>query len=166
MNGEVTNPAWKTKPSWYLVATDDHMIPVPAQRMMANRAGAKTADHAGSHASGIPPCWSGTAFMVSIGFRHPSSKGGLEADCFRYWIGLGEVAPTKWRWNAVMPMLQAWQGGGAIEQFVASVRSFPFQYAKAHLAPPFRKDGHEIREGEDRARDRRLHLGGAASECR
>src|ERR1700754_1173601 len=50
LNGEVTNPAWKTKPSWYLVATDDKMIPVPAQRMMANRAGAKTSDQAGSHA--------------------------------------------------------------------------------------------------------------------
>ena len=50
LNGEVTNPAWKVKPSWYLVATDDQMIPVPAQRMMANRAGAKTADQAGSHA--------------------------------------------------------------------------------------------------------------------
>lgn len=50
LNGEITNPAWKTKPSWYLVATDDKMIPVPAQRMMANRAGAKTSDQAGSHA--------------------------------------------------------------------------------------------------------------------
>jgi pimeloyl-ACP methyl ester carboxylesterase len=50
LNGEVTSPAWKTKPTWYLVATDDHMIPVPAQRMMANRAGAKTKDQAGSHA--------------------------------------------------------------------------------------------------------------------
>jgi len=50
VNGEVTTPAWKTKPSWYLVATDDKMIPVPAQRMMANRAGAKTMDQAGSHA--------------------------------------------------------------------------------------------------------------------
>jgi pimeloyl-ACP methyl ester carboxylesterase len=50
LNGEVSKPAWKVKPSWYLVATDDHMIPVPAQRMMANRAGAKTVDQAGSHA--------------------------------------------------------------------------------------------------------------------
>jgi pimeloyl-ACP methyl ester carboxylesterase len=50
LNGEVTQPAWKVKPSWYLVATNDKMIPVPAQRMMANRAGAKTADQAGSHA--------------------------------------------------------------------------------------------------------------------
>lgn len=50
LNGEVTRPAWKSKPSWYLVATDDKMIPVPAQRMMANRAGAKTTDQAASHA--------------------------------------------------------------------------------------------------------------------
>ena len=50
LNGEVTVPAWKSKPSWYLVATDDHMIPIPAQRMMAGRAGAKTTDQAGSHA--------------------------------------------------------------------------------------------------------------------
>jgi len=50
LNGEVTTAAWKSKPSWYLVATDDHMIPVPAQRMMANRAGAKVTDQAGSHA--------------------------------------------------------------------------------------------------------------------
>jgi len=50
LNGEVTVPAWKTKHSWYLVATDDHMIPVPAQRMMAQRAGAKISDQAGSHA--------------------------------------------------------------------------------------------------------------------
>ena len=50
LNGEVTKAAWKGKPSWYLVATDDKMIPVPAQRMMANRAGAKTIDQPGSHA--------------------------------------------------------------------------------------------------------------------
>ena len=35
--GAVTEPAWKSKPSWYLVATDDHMIPTPAKQMMANR---------------------------------------------------------------------------------------------------------------------------------
>jgi pimeloyl-ACP methyl ester carboxylesterase len=50
LQGEVTVPAWKSKPSWYLVATDDHMIPVDAQRAMAKRAGAKTVDQAGSHA--------------------------------------------------------------------------------------------------------------------
>ena len=40
LNGEVSKPAWKVKPRWYLVATDDSIIPVPAQRMMANRTGA------------------------------------------------------------------------------------------------------------------------------
>lgn len=48
--GTVTDPAWKTKPSWYLVATDDHMIPPPAQRQMAQRAGAKVTEAPGSHA--------------------------------------------------------------------------------------------------------------------
>ncbi|MDQ0468489.1 pimeloyl-ACP methyl ester carboxylesterase [Labrys wisconsinensis] len=50
LNGAITEPAWKSRPSWYLVATDDRMIPVDVQRMMARRAGARTADHAGSHA--------------------------------------------------------------------------------------------------------------------
>src|SRR5207244_7275140 len=31
LSGTISEPAWKTKPSWYLVATDDKMIPPPAQ---------------------------------------------------------------------------------------------------------------------------------------
>ena len=50
LSGAVTEPAWKTKPSWYLVATEDKMIPPPAQRQMAARAGATVAEAAGSHA--------------------------------------------------------------------------------------------------------------------
>src|SRR5262249_32030139 len=34
LTGAVTEPAWKSKPSWYLVATDDRMIPPDAQRAM------------------------------------------------------------------------------------------------------------------------------------
>jgi pimeloyl-ACP methyl ester carboxylesterase len=48
--GTVTEPAWKTKPSWYLVATDDKMIPPPAQRAMSQRAGSTVTEVAGSHA--------------------------------------------------------------------------------------------------------------------
>jgi pimeloyl-ACP methyl ester carboxylesterase len=48
--GAVTVPAWKTKPSWYLVATDDKMIPPPAQRQMSQRAGAVVSEIPGSHA--------------------------------------------------------------------------------------------------------------------
>ena len=47
--GEVTDAAWHHKPSWYLIATDDHMIPPPAQRTMSERIGATVAEAAGSH---------------------------------------------------------------------------------------------------------------------
>ena len=50
LEGKVTAPAWKTKPSWYLVATDDKMIPPAAQRQMAKRAGATIVEAPGSHA--------------------------------------------------------------------------------------------------------------------
>jgi pimeloyl-ACP methyl ester carboxylesterase len=50
LSGTITEPAWKTKPSWYLVATDDKMIPPLAQRFMAQRAGSTVAEVAGSHA--------------------------------------------------------------------------------------------------------------------
>jgi pimeloyl-ACP methyl ester carboxylesterase len=46
----IDEPAWKTKPSWYLVATDDKMIPPPAQRFMSKRAGATVTEVPGSHA--------------------------------------------------------------------------------------------------------------------
>ena len=50
LSGAISEPAWRTKPSWYLVATEDKMIPPPAQHQMATRAGATVAEAAGSHA--------------------------------------------------------------------------------------------------------------------
>lgn len=47
--GKISEPAWKSKPSHYLVATDDRMIPPLAQRAMAERAGATVAETAASH---------------------------------------------------------------------------------------------------------------------
>jgi len=47
--GAVSEPAWRSKPSWYLVAAEDRMIPPPAQRAMAERAGATVSEAAGSH---------------------------------------------------------------------------------------------------------------------
>jgi pimeloyl-ACP methyl ester carboxylesterase len=49
LNGTISQPAWKSKPSWYLVATDDRMIPPPAQRLMSKRAGATVVEVPGSH---------------------------------------------------------------------------------------------------------------------
>jgi hypothetical protein len=50
LQGQVTTPAWKSRPSWYLVTADDRMIPPPAQRQMAARAGATVVATPGSHA--------------------------------------------------------------------------------------------------------------------
>jgi pimeloyl-ACP methyl ester carboxylesterase len=50
LNGAVTEPAWQAKPSWYLVATDDRMIPPAAQRAMSKRAGSSVVEVKGSHA--------------------------------------------------------------------------------------------------------------------
>jgi pimeloyl-ACP methyl ester carboxylesterase len=50
LTGTVSEPAWRTKPSWYLVATEDKMIPPPAQRFMSKRAGSTVVEVAGSHA--------------------------------------------------------------------------------------------------------------------
>jgi pimeloyl-ACP methyl ester carboxylesterase len=50
LGGQITDPAWKTKPSWYLLVTDDRMIPLPAQRFMSDRAGSTTMQVPGSHA--------------------------------------------------------------------------------------------------------------------
>jgi pimeloyl-ACP methyl ester carboxylesterase len=49
-NGTISEPAWKTKPSWYLLTTEDKMIPPDAQRAMSKRAGATVVEVQGSHA--------------------------------------------------------------------------------------------------------------------
>ena len=50
LSGTISEPAWRSKPSWYLVATEDRMIPPSVQRSMAERAGSTVEEAAGSHA--------------------------------------------------------------------------------------------------------------------
>jgi pimeloyl-ACP methyl ester carboxylesterase len=50
LGGVVSQPAWKAKPSWYLISTEDKMIPPNAQRAMSKRAGATVVEVKGSHA--------------------------------------------------------------------------------------------------------------------
>jgi pimeloyl-ACP methyl ester carboxylesterase len=50
LGGAISQPAWKTKPSWYLVTTEDRMIPPDAQRAMSKRAGSTVVEVKGSHA--------------------------------------------------------------------------------------------------------------------
>jgi pimeloyl-ACP methyl ester carboxylesterase len=50
LSGAITEPAWRTRPSWYLVVTEDQMIPAAAQRAMAKRASSTIVEVKGSHA--------------------------------------------------------------------------------------------------------------------
>lgn len=50
LGGTISEPAWRSKPSWYLIATDDKMIPPDAQRAMSKRAGSTVVEAKGSHA--------------------------------------------------------------------------------------------------------------------
>lgn len=50
ISGTISEPAWRTKPSWYLVTTEDKMIPPDAQRGMSKRAGTTVVEVKGSHA--------------------------------------------------------------------------------------------------------------------
>jgi pimeloyl-ACP methyl ester carboxylesterase len=49
LGGTISEPAWRTKPSWYLVTTEDRMIPPDAQRVMSKRAGSTVSEVKGSH---------------------------------------------------------------------------------------------------------------------
>ena len=49
LSGEISEPAWKSKPSWYLLTSEDRMIPPPAQRFMSQRAGSTVVEVAASH---------------------------------------------------------------------------------------------------------------------
>ena len=50
LSGAISEPAWKAKPSWYLVASEDKMIPPAAQRSMSKRAASTVVEVKGSHA--------------------------------------------------------------------------------------------------------------------
>src|ERR1700682_5028061 len=61
--GAITEPAWRTKPSWYLIATEDRMIPPDAQRFMSQRANAKVSETAASHSVYISQPDAGAAII-------------------------------------------------------------------------------------------------------
>lgn len=50
LGGTISEPAWRSKPTWYLIATDDKMIPPAAQQFMSKRAGSTVVEVKGSHA--------------------------------------------------------------------------------------------------------------------
>ena len=75
-SGTISGAAWRSKPSWYLIASDDHMIPPPAQRTMAERIGATVTETPGSHAVYVSNP-SAVANLITQAARSAVSEGAL-----------------------------------------------------------------------------------------
>ncbi len=77
LGGTISEAAWKTKPSWYLVATEDKMIPPPAQRFMSKRAGGRRKRERGSGLSldDQMPALTGVRATASPSHRRASRSG-------------------------------------------------------------------------------------------
>ena len=77
LNGPISEPAWRSKPSWYMVTTDDRMIPPPAQRFMSKRARATVVEVAGSHAIYVsqPAAVAGLIVKASMGAKAMAHSG-------------------------------------------------------------------------------------------
>ena len=76
LGGAITEPAWKTKRSWYLVATEDRMIPPDAQRAMSKRAGSTVVEVKGSHAIYVSQARAVASLIeqAARGSKEPASK--------------------------------------------------------------------------------------------
>lgn len=75
LSGTISEPAWKTRPSWYLVATDDKMIPPDAQRAMSKRAGSRVVEVKASHAVYVSQPQS-VASLIADAAKAAVAKGG------------------------------------------------------------------------------------------
>ena len=69
LNGAISTPAWRGKPTWYLIAGDDRMIPPPAQRAMAERIGAHTVEVPGASHSVYVSQPAATADLIKLAAR-------------------------------------------------------------------------------------------------
>jgi hypothetical protein len=112
LEGVVTEPAWRSKPSHYLVAQDDEMIPPPAQRMMAKRAGAQVAEAPASvpvvhHArfllvygcslvnDGVAGCIHHPSRLLSLSWRRCGRGAGSRSSCWQ--LSIRSHLPHFWK---------------------------------------------------------------------
>src|SRR6187200_3345851 len=77
LEGKVSKASWKSKPSWYLIATDDRMIPPPAQQFMSKRAGSTVVEVKGSHSVYVSQPGA-VATLIETAAREATSAGTRE----------------------------------------------------------------------------------------
>ena len=111
LNGAVGAPAWKTKPSWYLVASDDHMIPPPAQRFMVERAGATVVEEQAVMPSTSPARrrWPKLSKLLSRGSQQQPVSRPLRGG----WLGASRERPQASTGAPLDRSSCAWWAGAA-----------------------------------------------------
>jgi pimeloyl-ACP methyl ester carboxylesterase len=82
LGGEISEPAWNSKPSWYLLTTEDRMIPPPAQRFMSKRAGSTVVEVAASHAVYVSQP-NAVATLIKQAGREPTRFSNWAQENFR-----------------------------------------------------------------------------------
>ena len=96
LGGTISEPAWRSKPSWYLVTTEDRMIPPPAQRAMSERAGSTVVEVAGSHAIYVSqPAAVAELIETAVNERPRSGSAPSVFGSTHYRSG-GRCPPTVW----------------------------------------------------------------------
>jgi pimeloyl-ACP methyl ester carboxylesterase len=78
LEGTVSEAAWKSKPTWYLVATDDRMIPPPAQHFMSKRAGSTVVESKGSHSVYVSQPAAVAALIETAARQFQASSAGVK----------------------------------------------------------------------------------------
>jgi pimeloyl-ACP methyl ester carboxylesterase len=79
LGGTISEPAWRSKPNWYLIATDDKMIPPPAQQLMSKRAGSTVVEVKGSHAVYVSQPKAVAAFIAKAALESTSAGSRARA---------------------------------------------------------------------------------------
>lgn len=77
LGGKITEAAWRSKPSWYLIATEDKMIPPPAQKFMSERAGSTVTEEAGSHAIYVSQPKAVASLIAEAAGGEKAASGGM-----------------------------------------------------------------------------------------
>ncbi len=75
LGGTISEASWRIKPSWYLVATDDKMIPPPAQRAIAERTGATVTEVPASHSVYLSQPEAAASLIKQAAGEHPPRAG-------------------------------------------------------------------------------------------
>ena len=147
LNGAISVPAWKFRQSWYLVTTDDQMIPPPAQRAMAKRAGAVVVEAKGSHAAYMsqPKAVAAIIEQAAKGVKTPGSR----TDQLKQLISHIEKRETS---KANMLLADDFMFSGPTPEPLSKKSFMEFHSSLVSAFPDFSFNAHDFEESGDKVK--------------